>query len=103
MLCLSRRYPFKFFKGCLPQILLGPFLNTLSRIKFVDKSSGIPPITAGNPKSPRFQHCQKNNRRISKLISKLLIIIIKIINIKNQTNLNINTYDFPQVTAKENY
>ena len=28
--CLSRPYPFKFFKGCLPQILLGPFLNTLS-------------------------------------------------------------------------
>ena len=24
--------PFKFFKGCLPQILLGPFLNTLSQI-----------------------------------------------------------------------
>ena len=21
---------FKFFKGCLPQILLGPFLNTLA-------------------------------------------------------------------------
>ena len=28
----SRSYPFKFFKGCLPQILLGPFLNTLSHI-----------------------------------------------------------------------
>ena len=24
--------PFKFFKGCLPQILLGPFLNTLSQM-----------------------------------------------------------------------
>ena len=29
---LSRPYPFKFFKGCLPQILIGPFLNTLSYI-----------------------------------------------------------------------
>ena len=27
--CLSRPYPLKFFKGCLPQILPGPFLNTL--------------------------------------------------------------------------
>ena len=27
---LSRPYSFKFFKGCLPQILLGPFLNTLT-------------------------------------------------------------------------
>ena len=26
--CLSRPYHFKFFKGCLLQILLGPFLNT---------------------------------------------------------------------------
>ena len=29
----SRPYPFKFFKGCLPQVLLGPFLNALSHIK----------------------------------------------------------------------
>ena len=32
MVCLNRPYPFKFFKGCLPQILLGPFLNTLSQM-----------------------------------------------------------------------
>ena len=32
MVCLSRPYHFKFFKDCLPQILLGPFLNTLSNI-----------------------------------------------------------------------
>ena len=25
-------YPFKFFKGCLPQILLGPFLNTWTQL-----------------------------------------------------------------------
>ena len=30
--CLSRLYHFKFFKGCLPQILFGPFLNTLSHL-----------------------------------------------------------------------
>ena len=24
--------PFKFFKGCLPQILLGPFLNTWTQL-----------------------------------------------------------------------
>ena len=29
---LGRPYPFKFFKVCLPQILLGPFLNTLSHM-----------------------------------------------------------------------
>ena len=31
-LSLSRPYHFKFLKGCLPQILLCPFLNTLSHI-----------------------------------------------------------------------
>ena len=31
MVCLGRAYHhFKFFKGCLPQILLGPFLNSLN-------------------------------------------------------------------------
>ena len=28
----DRSYHFKFFKGCLPQISLGPFLNTLSHL-----------------------------------------------------------------------
>ena len=28
--CLGRPYHFRFFKGCLPQILFGPFLNTLT-------------------------------------------------------------------------
>ena len=32
MVCLRRPYQFKFFKGCLPQILLGPFLNTSSHL-----------------------------------------------------------------------
>ena len=33
MVCLSRPYPFKYFKRCLPQIVLGLFLNTLSQMK----------------------------------------------------------------------
>ena len=32
MVCLSKQYSFKFFKGCLPQILLDPLLNTLSQL-----------------------------------------------------------------------
>ena len=32
MVCLSRTYPFKCFKGFLPQNLLSPLLNTLSHI-----------------------------------------------------------------------
>ena len=32
---LGRPYTFKFFKGCLPQILFGPFLNALSHIHFL--------------------------------------------------------------------
>ena len=33
MVSLSRLYPFKFFKGCLPKNLLSPLLNTLSQIQ----------------------------------------------------------------------
>ena len=32
MVCWGRPHHFKFFKGWLPQILLGPFLNTLPQI-----------------------------------------------------------------------
>ena len=32
MVCLGRPYNFKVFKGCLPQILLGPFFNTLTQM-----------------------------------------------------------------------
>ena len=30
VVCLSKPYYFEFFKGSPPQILLGPFLNTLT-------------------------------------------------------------------------
>ena len=32
--CLGRPYRFTFFKGSLPQILLGPFLNILTHMCF---------------------------------------------------------------------
>ena len=32
---------YKFFKGCIPQILLGPFLNTLSQIIFHLKEDNV--------------------------------------------------------------
>ena len=33
IVCLSRLSHFKFFKGCLPQMFLGLFLNTLTHIR----------------------------------------------------------------------
>ena len=33
MVCLNRQYHFKSFAGCLPNILIGPFLNILSQIQ----------------------------------------------------------------------
>ena len=38
---LGRPYHFTFFKGCLPQISLGPFLNTLSHFSHFQKSLKI--------------------------------------------------------------
>ena len=32
MVGLGRPYQFNFFKDCLPQILLGPFFNTLTNL-----------------------------------------------------------------------
>ena len=37
MVCLGRPYHFTFYKGCLPQILPSPFLNTLSDAKIFHK------------------------------------------------------------------
>ena len=42
MVYLDRTNPFKFFKGCLPQILLGPFLNTWTQLlKAKDRQSWV--------------------------------------------------------------
>ena len=41
MVCLSRAYPFEFFKRCLPQILLGALLNTLSHMPFFINTAHI--------------------------------------------------------------
>ena len=38
MVCLSKLYRFKYFKSCLPQISLGPFLNTLSPFRVSSNS-----------------------------------------------------------------
>ena len=49
MVCLSRSYHFKFLKGYLPQISLGPFLNTLScetsKMRFFVKMINSLPLT----------------------------------------------------------
>ena len=47
MVCLSRPYPFKFFEGCLPQILLGSVLNILSHVKSL------------RAKAPTCEFCRK--------------------------------------------
>ena len=37
MTCLNRPYHLKFFKGCLPQMLLGPLLNIFSQLNPYEK------------------------------------------------------------------
>ena len=39
MVFLSKPYPFRLFKGCLPQILLGPLLNTWTHMKRKNKDA----------------------------------------------------------------
>ena len=45
MICLSSPYHFKFFKGCLQQILTGPLLNTLTHLKVIGRYSNINEFT----------------------------------------------------------
>ena len=73
--CLGRPYHFKSLKGCLPQIVLGPFLNTLTHIKaFLQKiSMTFPDVTGGcktkyylpselSKKNPSYEQFVVNNR-----------------------------------------
>ena len=39
---LSRPWPFEFFKGCLPKIVLGPFLNALTHLDMLDTKNRMP-------------------------------------------------------------
>ena len=41
MVCLGTPYHFKFFKGCLPSISLGSFLNTLNQMSVLHQSMYI--------------------------------------------------------------
>ena len=59
MVWWSRPYNFKCFKGCLPQILLGTFLNTLSHLLLL--------------------YFQIHNNPDKEICAKLWIRIIKII------------------------
>ena len=60
VLCLGRPYHFNFFKGCLPQLLLGPFLNTLTWILY-----GV----------PRMFHLIGLNTHICSIRALLLIAV----------------------------
>ena len=46
MVCQSRPYHFKVFEDCLPQMLIGPFLNTFSHIplRHLGSPLKLPPI-----------------------------------------------------------
>ena len=45
MICLGIPYHFKSFKGCLPEILLGPFMNTLAHVSL--RLSFLPEFFSG--------------------------------------------------------
>ena len=50
-------YHFKFFKGCLPQILIGLFLNTLTRIftDVVTDNDNIPALLFSTDDAQKFR------------------------------------------------
>ena len=65
MVCLSRTYPFKFFKGYLAQILLGLFLNTLSHIESKDPYFYVLAMNINKLYSDCSKVLKKNFRKLS--------------------------------------
>ena len=78
MVCLSRPYPFKFFKCCLPQISFGPFLNALFHLKKGTKrkktndKANYKPITILPVLPKSFEQClyEQINKNVDKILSK---------------------------------
>ena len=64
-------------------------------INIVENSSGIPPYTTGNPDNPL-----EDSNTVKNIIEEYENHP-SIINIWNQTNLNVNTFDFPHAIAEE--
>ena len=77
MVCWGRPYHFKFFRGCLPQISLGPSWNTLTHMKYLSLSFKLYiQIIRGNLFSKFFQ----------KICNLRTVIFIKIITWTFPTN-----------------
>ena len=83
MVCLRRPYRFKFFKCFLPQVLLGPFLSTLSQIfcwpawfkwaKLVKKNHEQNKASPSS-KNLLFKNIQTKQRRIKILLKQFFVM-----------------------------
>ena len=63
-ICFSRPYHFKFFKGCLQQISLGPFLNSRPyHFKFL--KGCLPEISLGPFLNTLSQSCKQISRYLN--------------------------------------
>ena len=69
MVCLSRSYYPRFFKGCLPQTSLGPLLTTLPQIDL-----SILTLWLGHPWTISFQACNKTGGWYQKIGFNLSVI-----------------------------
>ena len=70
-MCLRRPYHFKFFKGCLPQILLGPFLNTLTQAIIISsKLAQTNQLNTNNAGSAKVRSPYRNLRILEKPIKR---------------------------------
>ena len=79
MVCLGRPHHFKFFKDCLPQIVLGPFLNILTHIFFARYSIFLKTFQAFTFPKNFFQgkdtHTSGNIENVLESEKKILTVI----------------------------
>ena len=87
MACLRRPYHFTFFKGCLPQILLGPFLNVLPHLKPYQTS--VKDVSCGNSYwlkamrcelwiyGPFYMALERSNNTRTPLLADNVVLLVK--------------------------
>ena len=71
MVCINRPCHFKFFKRCLPQVLRGPFLNTLSQIPVTVWESPLSQLPVSEERAVTFTLSQDAINNYVKLDKQL--------------------------------
>ena len=86
MVCLGTPYHFRFFKGCLPHILLGAILNTLSQIVLLKQIKLKKDTTKEQRRLLPYNLCKNGQRNVLKFRFWHYVNLRKLINFYSPWN-----------------